>query len=424
MKTWPTVIAALLLFLALPAILAAVRTPEPAPVAATPPPASLTSAQREEIFLNMWSQVNRDYLYFDRRDVDWEAVREQYLPLARSASDVPQFQTILRQALAEVNDSHLALYEGPGTVGRPHLWVEQDGDQIAIAWVDGGSDAEQAGLKPGMILQEVDGLPIAEVWAREEAAAAASMAANQRWLGARNVVRGPMGSETTIVAALPGQSPVKATLVRSAKPDPYVSYVGKKELPGGIVYIYIRTFADPEVIQSAEALLREVAQKKPNGLIIDVRYNRGGSLDNVTRVGNPLFAKGTILAFQKDHTAGTTLQVDTTPPTVSYTGPLVVLTNQSCGSACDILATGMQQTKRATLVGENPCGAGIRYELRNLPYGFRMLFPMAEESLDRQGQPIEQHPAQVDYRVAPTAADWAVGRDAALEKALALLATP
>lgn len=423
MKTW-LAIAGLLLFLSLPLILAGAQTPpqvdQPAAATATTPDV-LTAEQREEIFRDMWSQVDRDYLYFGRRDVDWNAVKERYLPLARNAQDVGAFRTILKQALAEVEDGHVYLVDPEGSVGRPHVWVEPDGDQIVIAWVDAGSDAEKAGLKAGMILQAVDGLPAAEAWAKEEAATSATMAYTQRWLGGRNVLRGPFGSSTTIVAGIPGQAPVTATLVRNAKVDAYASLFGRKVLPGGVVYIYLRTFADAKVLEAAKAALRDVARAKPPGLILDVRYNRGGSSDFVTDMSGGLFTKSTILGFRRDNMTGEKLVMSTRAIPITYQGPLILLTNQSCGSACDLFALSLQQTNRAILVGENPCGAGIRQELRDLPYGFQMSLSSPSEMLDRQGRPSEQNPAQVDYRVAPTAADWAAGRDPVLEKALEVL---
>lgn len=423
MKVWLAV-AALLLFLALPLILSSVETPpqpeQPAAASATPPDV-LTAEQREEVFLDMWSQVDKYYRYFDRRDVDWDAVKEQYLPLARNAQSVGAFRTVLKQALAEVEDGHTYLIDPEGSVGRPHLWVEPDGDQIVIAWVDAGSDAEKAGLKAGMTLQTVDGLPAAEVWAHEEAAAAATMADTRRWLGARNVLRGPFGSRTTVAAGFPGQAPVTATLLRDANIDASTLLFSKKALPEGIIYINLRTFADAKVTQSAKAALREAARAKPPGLIIDVRYNRGGSSDFVTDLSGGLFAKSTILGFRRDYITGEKLSLTTTAIPITYDGPLIILTNQSCGSACDLFALSLQQTKRATLVGENPCGAGIRQEVRNLPYGFQMSLGSSTEMLDRQWLPIEQNPAQVDYRVSPTAADWAAGRDPVLEKAISLL---
>jgi carboxyl-terminal processing protease len=424
MKKTLLAMAGLLLFLALPLLLAVAQSPpssQPDAVASAPTPDVLTAEQREEVFLDMWLQVDREYWYWGRRDVDWNAVKEKYLPLARNAESVGAFRTVLKQALAEVEDGHVFLFDPEGSVGRPHVWVEPDGDQLAIAWVDAGSDAEKAGLKAGMLLQQVDDRSAAEAWAREESAASATMAPTRKWLGGRNVLRGPFGSSTTIVASFPGQAPVTATLVRDAQVEAYSSLFEKKVLPGGIVYIALRSFGHPEALQAAKTALLDAARKEPPGMIIDVRYNRGGNSDFVTDFSQVLFPKSTILGLRQDHRTGQKSTMMTTAATVTYEGRLVVLTNQSCGSACDLFALSLQQKERAVLVGETPCGAGIRGELQILPYGFQMSLSSPSEMLDRQGRPIEQNPAQVDYRISPTAADWAAGRDTVLEKALELL---
>lgn len=102
-------------------------------------------------------------------------------------------------------------------------------------------------------------------------------------------------------------------------------------------------------------------------------------------------------------------------------GPVVILTNPSCRSTCDLFAKIMQQEDRAVLVGQNPEGAGITSRERVLPHGFKLYMSTPMEFVAADHSPIEGNPAQLDYEVAPTAADWIAGRDPALEKALSLL---
>lgn len=443
MKTW-LAIAGLLLFLALPGILAYVPWPTgpvkpqgpvaasaPVPGATTqqaPTPSAtptqagpLTATQREEVFLAMWETVDTEYLYLDRRDVNWNAVREKYLPAARDAADDWAFRLVLRQALAELKDPHTVLRSAPGTSAAPHIWVEPDGDQIVITHVDPGSDAAQASLKPGMVLLEIDGLPLAEAWAYSATLRTGATPAAGKWRSGADILYGQTGSVVKVVAAFPKEEPIRATLVRSSTSSPHSRAVEQKMLQGDIAYVSIPNMKESVVFRDAEAALRTIVETKPPGLIIDVRYNTGGLPEHVYDLSNFLFRKGTILAREAWHNTGTQVPIISLLGDAPYQGPIVLLTNPGCISACDLFAKILQQDGRAILVGMPPAGATIAPLEKTLPYGFSIAMSMYWEMLDGYGKPIEQHPAPVDYEVTPTANDWATGRDPALEKAIELL---
>jgi carboxyl-terminal processing protease len=440
-KVW-LAIAGLLLFLALPGILiyvpflpgstqpGPVETSAPAPHTERPqaPPSDstptyagpLTAAEREEVFLAMWQAVDTEYRYFDRRDVDWDAVRDEYLPLARAAGSDADLFWVLQAALAELKDSHTSMADQI-PAGRPHIWVEPAGEQIVIAQVDPDSDAERAGLKPGMILLQVDGRPAAEAWTDAMALRSASTEAGRKFGAGFRILRGTLGSYVAVVAGVPGEPPVSAVLERAVSPAPPLPNFEQKALPDDVTYIRIGTMADKDVADLALTALRDVAKIPPRGLIIDVRYNAGGHWEYASALSEPLFSQPVILGIMRNHQTGIGDVILSGKVQNPYRGPVIVLTNPGCVSACDFFATYMKQTTNAILVGENPAGAGISTGQVELVHGFQMNTSVPLEALDSESRPIEKNPAQVDFRVAPTAADFAAGRDSVLEKAISLI---
>lgn len=105
-----------------------------------------------------------------------------------------------------------------------------------------------------------------------------------------------------------------------------------------------------------------------------------------------------------------------------YSGPVLLLTNPGCASACHIFATWAEQLGFAKLVGEPSDGSALAPNYRYLLYGYRLTGP-AFDALGPDGKSAEGRILPVAYPVVPTAADWAAGRDPVLEKALEVLAT-
>ncbi|HWH71287.1 MAG TPA: S41 family peptidase [Candidatus Sulfotelmatobacter sp.] len=398
-----------------------VAAPEPPESVEKAPPALLSSDEREALFEDLWQYVNQHYLFFERRTVNWAEVRTKYQTALRQAPHDDAVRDILRQALAEVQDGHLYLKTEDNQWTDPLVFVQPDGENLVLALVEPGSDAERQGLKPGMLLLEIDGVPAAEAWRRSTAGTSSSTPHRQRWAGARDVLKGSEGSTVRVVAGFPGAEPIRAILKRTVKATPFIPEYEEKTLPGGYLYVGITTMTEKHPLEKAWDAFKWAQRHNPPGLIIDVRYNKGGR--DPFGFGQYLMTKPTVIGYTLDHTTGKKEQAWAYPPLKVYYGPILVLTNPGCASACDVFATFMEQTGRAQLVGEPPAGMALSTEYHWLLFGHRIAIPFGMEVLGPEGEPVEGHPAHVAYPVVPTAADWAAGRDPVLEKALELLAS-
>ena len=124
-----------------------------------------------------------------------------------------------------------------------------------------------------------------------------------------------------------------------------------------------------------KALLDRLNKEGITGLVMDLRRNGGGSLDEAIKLTGLFIKKGPVVET-KDYTKKTEVYSDT-DPSISYNGPLIVLTSHLSASASEIFAGALQDYGRATIVGDkNTFGKGTVqtiFEVGRLmsPFGFK-----------------------------------------------------
>ncbi|MFV7785637.1 S41 family peptidase [Shewanella marisflavi] len=135
-----------------------------------------------------------------------------------------------------------------------------------------------------------------------------------------------------------------------------VNSVEAKLLDNGVGYIKLSSFQD----DSTEDLIKQLTewQNQPmTGLILDLRNNPGGLLDQAIKIADIFLAKGRIVS-----TRGRFFDANSdyfaSPQTMFSKLPLTVLINKGSASASEVLAAALQENKRATLIGENSFGKG------------------------------------------------------------------
>lgn len=111
--------------------------------------------------------------------------------------------------------------------------------------------------------------------------------------------------------------------------------------------------------------LEKLKAKKIDGVILDLRNNSGGALDDAVRMSGLFFAKGPVVQV-KDSQQGVSVLEDTDPATV-YDGPLAVMVNVLSASASEILSAALQDYGRAVIIGSNQSfGKGTVQAMVNL----------------------------------------------------------
>src|SRR5579871_1040017 len=126
---------------------------------------SLTSEQFTADFDAMWAGLRDGYAYFHTKETDWNRVRELYLPQVAAVKSERDFIPLLERMLEELYDPHSNLNTNLGTSPRLvptglDLWAEWIKGRAVITQLRTGFSAEQAGLKVGMEIVSINGVPI------------------------------------------------------------------------------------------------------------------------------------------------------------------------------------------------------------------------------------------------------------------------
>ncbi|MBN1693196.1 MAG: S41 family peptidase [Dehalococcoidales bacterium] len=211
----------------------------------------------------------------------------------------------------------------------------QDGNLTILAPI-AGSPAEEAGLKPGDIILEIDGESIAGL--------DLDLAADK--------LRGPADTAVRlIVLPVDETEPVEIEITRAIIELPSLIY----EMRDNIACITIFMFTghtDGEITE----VLQELEQNGAEGIIIDIRSNGGGLLDSATAVASHFLESGTVATTRNDEGILKEYNVDTD---ALYTDlPMVVLVNAGTASAAEVLAGALQDYGRAVIAGNTTYGKG------------------------------------------------------------------
>jgi carboxyl-terminal processing protease len=279
-------------------------------------------------------------------------------------------------------------------------WVSTDKDYLTIISPIKGSPAEKAGLRPNDQIIAIDGEDMTGV--EPEAA--------------RQKVLGPAGTNVTLTILRAGQEPFDVTITRAQIVVPLVE---SEMLEGDIAYVSLSTFGDT-ASQDLRAALTELLAQNPKGLILDLRNNGGGYLDQAVSVVSEFIPGKQVVVIEKDG--------DGSEDTSASSGrglatdiPLVVLVNEGSASASEIVAGAIQDYGRAKLVGATTFGKGSVQILTPLGDNEGMIGITVAAWLTPNGRTIEGTGLTPDIVVERTDADFDAGRDPQLEKAIELL---
>ena len=171
-----------------------------------------------------------------------------------------------------------------------------------------------------------------------------------------NMMRGPKGTRVSVTIMREGEKePIDFDLVRDVIPIVSVKAITLKP---GYGYIRLSQFSGNTVDDFEESLKKLESGKVPlKGLIIDLRNNGGGLLNQAIQVSDLFLDEGKILSIEGRNKKNTKVYM-ATPNTISRKYPIVVLINGGSASASEIVAGALQDQKRALILGTTSFGKG------------------------------------------------------------------
>lgn len=180
------------------------------------------------------------------------------------------------------------------------------------------------------------------------------------------MLRGDLGEKVTLSVGHPGQEQVREiALVRELIPQHSVIAT---ELAPGIHQIQITNFQNDTTSDFTKALKKPGQEQPVKGLILDLRNNPGGLLDQAVKIADVFIDQGT-LASTRGRDKEDNLLFEARPGPEKYTFPVVVLVNSGSASAAEIVAGALQDHKRAIVLGTKTFGKGSVQTVVPLPNG-------------------------------------------------------
>jgi len=159
--------------------------------------------------------------------------------------------------------------------------------------------------------------------------------------------------------------PFEKNLVRDEIKQPNVSYYGM--VAGNMGYIKLDKFLENSASEVTNALV-SLKKSNPSGIILDLRSNGGGILQEAVKIVNLFVQKDVEIVSQKGKIKDKNFTYSTVSAPLEPNLPLVVLVNSHSASASEIVAGSLQDLDRAIIIGQRSYGKGLVQQTFNLPY--------------------------------------------------------
>lgn len=276
-----------------------------------------------------------------------------------------------REELEDFSATTLGNFVGIGV----YMQADLEKDTVVIQAPIENSPAEKAGLKTGDQIIKVDG--------KEYKAKDIDEMSNH--------IKGEEGTEVELTIKRE-QETFDVKVTRGAV---HINYVVSKMLEDNIGYIYIETFDEgckDDFLNAYNKLLGEGIKS----LIIDLRYNGGGLVDEALEIAELICDKNDVMLITVDKDGKKETTKSKKDSIINM--PIVLLTNGATASASEIVAAALKDNGKAEIVGEKTYGKGVIQELIYLSNGGAVKVTSAEYYTPKE-QKINEIGIEADYKV-------------------------
>lgn len=232
-----------------------------------------------------------------------------------------------------------------GGIGASTLFIE---GKLFVNEVTEGYPADKQDLKPGDQIVKINDVAVK---GKERAQVS-------------QLLRGPRGSAVTLLVIRNG-AVITKNLNRDEIKQPNVSYSGMTE--DHFAYIRLDKFLENAGQEVKDAAIN-LNKQQPKGMIIDLRYNGGGILQEAVKIVNLFVNKDVLVVTQKGRNPQKTITYKTLADPLLPQIPLVILVGGNSASASEIVAGALQDLDRAIIVGQRSYGKGLVQQTFPLPY--------------------------------------------------------
>ncbi len=306
----------------------------------TPPPAS--------VFMDIYHRTEREYIdpKLNGQGDHWDYWQARYEQRIHTRKDL---QVAASSMLASLNDEYTRflpekamneqLMQIDAELTGIGVHIITHNEQLMILSVINNSPAKAAKLMAGDVIHKIDGEPTKGITISEAA----------------DLIRGKAGT-TVNLAIKRGEETLNKAVIRDAV---HLQAVYEEPTTDDRVgYIRLSTFLSDNLMEEFATALAKIQHKQ--ALILDLRSNFGGLLDNALKISDRFLGAGTIVNIQS--TRWGKLRIDalkSSDDADDLDFPLVVLIDGGSASASEIVSAALHDNKRATLMGTTSFGKGL-----------------------------------------------------------------
>lgn len=342
----------------------------------------------KEIVDEVWQIIYRQYVDGTFNQVDWQAVRKEYLD--KKYTDKEQAYKSIREMLKKLDDPYTRFMDPKEF---KNMQVDTSGELTGVG-ITIGLDEETKKLTVIAPLEDTPafkaGILAKDVITKINGKSTEGMDTSE----AVTLIRGEPGSQVKLTISRSGQKPRDYLITRAKIEIHPVDYSVKQTPAGKTGYIRLKQFSANASKEMREAI-RELEKKNVDGYVLDLRNNPGGLLFSSIEIARMWLKEGTIVStvdrkgtVDKEAATGRSLTEK----------PLVVLVDKGSASASEILSGALQDNKRAVLVGSKTFGKGLVQSVRPLYDGSGVAVTIAKY-LTPSGADINKAGIKPDIKV-------------------------
>lgn len=300
----------------------------------------------ERDFDEALQMIEDNYIAGDKLDFN-SVFKSSIIGMLRSLD--PHSNYYDREEFDELKTDQRSEYFGIGASIQNYAIGEDNDTFITATFAD--SPAARAGLRFGDRILEVDGIQMR----------------GKPSLDVRDKIRGPRGSVVKItVERASDKRRQTVEITRDAVPQPSIpdTYLVRP----GVGYIDMTRGFNYTTTDELQEALEQLQKKGMTSLVLDLRNNPGGFLDQAIHVAEVFLPSGQLILTQKGRNGlrDNTYESRNTTPNLT---PLVILINENTASASEIVAGAMQDHDRALIVGKTSFGKGLVQSIIPLEFG-------------------------------------------------------
>ncbi len=275
-------------------------------------------------------------------EVDEEKLKEGAIKGYIEGLDDPYTEYISKEDMEDYMADTTGNFVGIGI----YMVKDTESNKIMVLAPIKGSPAEKAGILPGDLIVSIDGVQ----YTAEEMTVAA------------NKIKGETDS-TVKLEILRGTETLSFELKRE---NIKVNPVEGKVLENKIGYIEFSSF-DEGTAEDFKAKFEELQKQGIESLIIDLRNNGGGIVDEALEIAGYILDKDSVILYEVDKNNNEEVEKTENDPIINM--PIILLTNENTASSSEILAGALKDHGKAKIVGTKTFGKGVIQQLLTLPDG-------------------------------------------------------